>query len=296
MQKIPERLQVAIEAGIQAVAARRQAEADLAAKKSQEAALVARMEALEEALRPVTLTAWCADASEDAAGQVGTIELNGEAGDGAPQIIIAPQEVLPTLLSGEVNAREVQSGAQVFFNAAILPGWQKHMPTYRAGRIRNIDRAANTCTVDLDAARSSAESLEINQGETLSDVPVRYMSCDAAAFEDDDRVIIEFQEQDWARSVVIGFVERPRPCAALAVLLSAEVRAAPAPVRAAGDCDDELPVGAPRLARRTGGRSCAAAPPGTVGAVRPGYGRNHKCGRARCPLRVRNLGLGIRND
>lgn len=102
MQKIPERLQGAIEAGIQAVAARRQAEADLAAKKSQEAALVARMEALEEALRPVTITAWCADASEDAVGQVGTIELNGEAGDGAPQIIIAPQEVLPTLLSGEV--------------------------------------------------------------------------------------------------------------------------------------------------------------------------------------------------
>lgn len=220
MQKIPERLQGAIEAGIQAAAARRQAEADLAAKKSQEAALVARMEALEEALRPVTLTAWCADASEDAAGQVGTIEINGEAGDGAPQIIIAPQEVLPTLLSGEVNAREVQSGAQVFFNAAILPGWQKHMPTYRAGRIRNIDRAANTCTVDLDAARSSAESLEINQGETLSDVPVRYMTCDAAAFEDDDHVVVEFQAQDWTQPAVIGFVRRPRPCEPLAIAMT----------------------------------------------------------------------------
>lgn len=220
MQKIPERLQGAIEAGIQAVAARRQAEADLAAKKSQEAALVARMEALEEALRPVTLTAWCADASEDAAGQVGTIELNGEAGDGAPQIIIAPQEVLPTLLSGEVNAREVQSGAQVFFNAAILPGWQKHRPTYRAGRIRNIDRAANTCTVDLDAARSSADNLEINQSATLLDVPVRYMTCDAAAFEADDHVVIEFQSQDWAQPVVIGFVQRPRPCEPLAIAMT----------------------------------------------------------------------------
>lgn len=220
MQKIPERLQGAIEAGIQAVAARRQAEADLAAKKTQEAALVARMEALEEALRPVTITAWCADATEDAEGTVGTIEVNGEFGAQDSILVVAPQEVLPTLQAGAIVSREVQSGHQVYFNAAILPGWQKHQPTYRAGKIRTIDRAANTCTVDLDAARSSAQALDINQAMTLTGVPVRYMSCDAAAFEDDDRVIVEFQEQDWARPVVIGFVERPRPCEPLAIAMT----------------------------------------------------------------------------
>lgn len=37
--------------------------------------------------------------------------------------------------------------------------------------------------VDLDTARSSAQRLEISQSGSLSDVPVRYMTCDASAFE-----------------------------------------------------------------------------------------------------------------
>ena len=43
------------------------------------------------------------------------------------------------------------------------------------------------------------------------------MTCNAGAFEEGDHVIVEFQSQDWAQPVVIGFVERPRPCAAIAL-------------------------------------------------------------------------------
>lgn len=228
-EKTPARIEDAIRAMIEARVVRERTEAEIAAKRAQEKSLRDRMALLEAALQPRAITAWCADATEDAEGTVGTIEVNGEFGAQDSILVVAPQEVLPTLQAGAIVSREVQSGHQAYFNAALLPGWQKHQPTYRAGQIRAIDRAANTCTVDLDAARSSAQRLDINQATTLTGVPVRYMRCDAAAFEDDDRVIVEFQEQDWARPVVIGFVERPRPCGALAVLLSAEVRAAPWP-------------------------------------------------------------------
>ena len=168
------------------------------------------------------VTAWCADYTPDASGEAGTLDIPGEFGPDGTTLVLAPREVPPTLPAGQIAAREVQSGAQAYLNAAILPGWQRHMPTYRAGRISNIDVTANRCSVELDEARSSAQDLEINQSSALINVPVRYMSCDAAAFEDGDHVIVEFQEQDWSKPVVIGFVERPRPCELLAIAVSSE--------------------------------------------------------------------------
>lgn len=225
-EKTPARVESVIKSMIEARVARERAEAELAEKKAQEKALRERMRILEEAIRPRSVEVWCADASEDAEGTVGTIEVNGEFGAQDSILVVAPQEVLPTLQSGAIVSREVQFGHQAYFNAAILPGWQKHLPTYRAGRISNIDVTANRCSVELDEARSSAQDLEINQASTLQDVPVRYMSCDAAAFEDGDHVIVEFQEQDWSKPVVIGFVERPRPCELLAIAVFSEERRA----------------------------------------------------------------------
>lgn len=225
-EKTPARVESVIKSMIEARVARERAEAELAEKKAQEKALRERMRILEEAIRPRSVEVWCADATEDAEGTVGTIEVNGEFGAQDSILVVAPQEVLPTLQSGAIVSREVQFGHQAYFNAAILPGWQKHLPTYRAGRISNIDVTANRCSVELDKARSSAQDLEINQASTLQDVPVRYMTCDAAAFEDDDHVLVEFLQQDWAQPVVIGFVERPRPCELLAIAVFSEERRA----------------------------------------------------------------------
>ena len=157
-------------------------------------------------------TAWCADYTEAAAGDVPTLEIPGEYAPGGASLVLAPREVPPTLPAGQIVAREVQTGAQAYFNAAILPGWQRHMPTYRAGTITSINRSADSADVLLDATPSSAQDLDINQTATLAGVPVRYMTCNAAAFEIGDRVVVEFQAQDWAQPVVIGFVERPRAC------------------------------------------------------------------------------------
>lgn len=212
MKDMPERVRAAIEAGIESRVKRERAESELLQKRQRARALRERMAALEKALEPKEVEAWCADLTEDATGEVKTIEVNGEFGAEGSIRVVAPQEVAPSLAAGDVVAREVQAGAQAYFNAAILPGWQRHMPTYRAGRLSSVNKAADTATVVLDAARSSAQDLDVNAPGVLYDVPVRYMTCNATAFEANDHVIVEFQEQDWTQPVVIGFVANPQRC------------------------------------------------------------------------------------
>lgn len=159
---------------------------------------------------------WCADLTEDIApgATVGTIDIPGE---GVEQVLIAPGfEGAATYAAerdGAMTPREAMSPEQAFLNAALLPGWQKFRPLHRVGTIRDIDAAANRCGVDLDEALSSAQGLQINQGAALEDVPVRYMDCDAEAFEDGDRVVVAFSGQDWSAPEVIGFEKEPKPCA-----------------------------------------------------------------------------------
>lgn len=152
--------------------------------------------------------AWCADYTLDASGEVATIDIPGESG----RAIIAPGAPAPTATDGELVAREAQEGLQVFFNAAILPGWQRWMPTFRIGELLRVDIGADVVDVQLDDAASSAQGLPINAASLLYDVPVRYMTCNAAAFEAGDRVVVQFDEQEWDAPSVIGFETNPRPC------------------------------------------------------------------------------------
>ena len=133
MKDMPERVRAAIEAGIESRVKRERAESELLQKRQRARALRERMAALEKALEPKEVEAWCADLTEDATGEVKTIEVNGEFGAEGSIRVVAPQEVAPSLAAGDVVAREVQAGAQAYFNAAILPGWQKFKPTYRPG-------------------------------------------------------------------------------------------------------------------------------------------------------------------
>ena len=156
-----------------------------------------------------TREVWCADLTEDATGEVATIEIPGE----SKHFLIAPEGKKPTESDGLVIAREVQSAAQVFFNAAILPGWQKFRPTYRAATITAVDYAKDTADVTLSTDDvSSAQKLGINQTDTLEKVPVEYMTCNAAAFDIGDTCVIKFEEQDWTKPKLIGFFDNPRPC------------------------------------------------------------------------------------
>lgn len=156
-----------------------------------------------------TKDVWCADLTQDGTGDVATIEIPGE----SKHTLIAPEARKPTDADGVMMAREVQSGAQVFFNAAILPGWQKFKPTFRAGTITDIDYAKDTADVTLSEADvSSAQKLKINQTDTLEKVPVEYMSCNSAAFNVGDVCVVQFESQDWAKPKVIGFFDNPKPC------------------------------------------------------------------------------------
>jgi hypothetical protein len=155
-----------------------------------------------------TLQAWCADYTENGSGEVATMEIPGE----NQIVLIKPGAPAGNTVDGKLVAREVQSPEQVFFNAAILPGWQKFKPTYRSGVITALNTSNNTASVTLDAAQSSAAGLDINKMTALANVPVVYMTCHASAFAVGDACVVRFNGMDWAQPQVVGFVDNPKPC------------------------------------------------------------------------------------
>ena len=154
--------------------------------------------------------AWCVDFTEDLGigWYVATIDVPGESG----HVLIAPGGRAWRPSDGVLTARELMSPEQAYFNAAILPGWQRWKPTFRTGTITALDEDADTASVSLDSARSSAQRLGVNKRDTLSGVPVEYMHCNAKAFRVGDHVVVRFAGQDWDSPRVIGFVTDPQPC------------------------------------------------------------------------------------
>jgi hypothetical protein len=175
--------------------------------------LVASKGRLLAALIEETQQVWCVDFTEDASGEVATIEIPGE----DRTILIAPGGRAPAPSDGALVAREIMSPEQAFFNAAILPGWQKFKPTYRKGTITFLDEDDDTASVDLDPTTSSANRLNVNQSERLLGIPVEYMECNAQAFQVGDRVVVGFDGMEWESPKVIGFVDNPQPCLWLVV-------------------------------------------------------------------------------
>lgn len=189
-----------------------------------------RKAAILAAEPPESDLVWCADYSEGVTGTVPTIEISGELSTNLPanpalptepqavKFVVAPRDrETPEWqghIDGQMMPREWMSPEQAFFNAAILPGWQRHEPTYRAGKITAISVSTGTCDLELLPIKSTAQDLIINQSDVLTNVPVRYMTCDIEAFALDDLVVVEFQARDWLQPRVIGFVHHPRECRA----------------------------------------------------------------------------------
>ena len=179
----------------------------------QRTSLLKRVEYLEaNTPSDPTVTAWCADLTEDLSGEVGTIEIPGERGSVNIQPGYDSNADYSASRDGELGPVIAQPPAGAYYNLAMLPGWQKWKPTYRYGTITSIDHDANTCNVTLDAATSSQQSLNVNQSQTLTDVTIGYMNCDSAVFEEDDEVVVEFMGQDFGTPRVIGFKDNPRSC------------------------------------------------------------------------------------
>ena len=151
---------------------------------------------------------WCADVTEDATGKVATLEIPGENN----MVVIKPGAPAHTDADGKLVARAIQHPNQAFFNAAILPGWQKYLPTYRRGTITELDTELDTASVTLADDKSSAQNLGINKVSELKNVPVKYMECNASAFEVGDTVVVQFDDQSWGKPKITGFVREPKPC------------------------------------------------------------------------------------
>jgi hypothetical protein len=170
---------------------------------------------------PVVASAWCADLTEDLSGNVGVIEIAGDAGKGFN--ILPGHEgnaVYDAARDGEMKRIQkfpnTSPTGEVYWNWAMRAGWQKWKPNYRYGEISNIDPDADTCTVALDPCYATdapdGAQLDINQTSSLSGVAIEYMDCNAMAFEDGDRVIVAFENNDWSSPRVIGFESEPKSC------------------------------------------------------------------------------------
>ena len=120
-----------------------------------------------------TVSAWCADLTEDLAygTNVGTIEIPGE----QVTVLVRPayngRSVYLASRDGQLMPSIAGSPHQVLFNWMLLPGWQRHKPIYRTGTIiaGTIDNDANTCSVCLEPAYSSQQSLPAIDGLAIGD-------------------------------------------------------------------------------------------------------------------------------
>ena len=159
-----------------------------------------------------TVNAWCLDLTTGLTGDVGTIEIARERGNGVNiQPGYSGNAVYDGARDGQLIPLMAQSPAGSYFNLAVLPGTQKWKPMFRYATITEIDYDADTCAVSLSSVYSSQQNLTINQTNTLTGVSVEYMTCNASAFSVGDEVVVKF-DYDWATPKVIGFKENPERC------------------------------------------------------------------------------------
>jgi predicted transglutaminase-like cysteine proteinase len=119
------------------------------------------------------INVFCCDLTEGLSGNIGTIDIPGE----AFEIKIQPG------YSGNANYNSARDGIiwpsiagsadWCYFNQAIMPGWQKHKPTYRIARIvaGSINTGAHTCDVCIGGAFSSQQNLNVNQDVAIQGCP-----------------------------------------------------------------------------------------------------------------------------
>lgn len=165
---------------------------------------------------------WCADYSEGLSGEVALYEVPDEYRQQPPNIKPANAQsdgAVWEQSDGVLEPIMAMSPEAAYFNAAMLAGAQKWRPGFRTATISNINIVADTATITLDAAKSSAQNINVNEQTSYSGVPVRYMTCNAAAFSDNDKVLVKFEDRDRTKPVVIGFVSQPKLCLQPAIFL-----------------------------------------------------------------------------
>lgn len=182
--------------------------------KLTKASLLATKKYLEDLATKINTTGWCVDVTENMTGTVGTIEVPGER---RSFVNLHSDNVHTPARDGQLEKAGAGKTAGVIWNLAMLPGWQKWKPTYRYGTISALtisetEGGTDTCDVTLESAVSTQQDLDVNQGTTLSNVPIDYMDCNGAGFEVGDVATVKFTNQDWNNPVVIGYKKEPKYC------------------------------------------------------------------------------------
>lgn len=156
---------------------------------------------------------WCVDLSEELAGDIALLEVMTDVDE---QLNIFPGflgVVAPTIADhGTITSFYSLPVSDALRNFLMYPAIQKWKPSFRYGTLGVVDYGSNTCTVYLDFNRSRIQDLGVNQAETLTAVPIEYMQCKAGAFEEGDKVVVQFTDHNQSTPKVIGFQTNPKPC------------------------------------------------------------------------------------
>jgi len=179
-----------------------------------------------------TVDAVCADYTETLSGYVGMIDVPGHP---PPPPDVPPPGAPPGWSPGPEGPHIIQPGyggnaaydpvrdgqlfptlgmtaAQVFYNFAMLPGRQKWRPIFRLGWTTETD-SGSALAVTLDKHPSRAQGLDIEQANTLTNVPIDYMSCEHNdAMFPWSWVVVQFDNHRFENPRIIGFAGGPRPC------------------------------------------------------------------------------------
>ena len=248
---VPDKLQKAAAVAATAIGKAKAAKAEMARLKAERIERTARIAALEAdkaSISAIEVDAFCVNYSTELAigSTVDTMEMPGYLTDDATyrhsetlntlyverDINIAPTGIAPAS-AGKLVSPISTSPAAVYWNAAMEPGHLKWKPLWRYGTLTRVDVDRNRCDVTLTAETSrlfhgERTALGLNASATLTDVPISYPPCHAAAFfapiivvggqeyagtDPASEVLVLFEGQDRDKPKVIGFRRDPRSCA-----------------------------------------------------------------------------------
>lgn len=128
-----------------------------------------------------------------------------------------PDAFVPTPVDDGLQYVGANTAEGWLYNLIGYPGMLKWQPQYGQGSIKNIDYENNTCTVYRYLTQTAIGIMPEGQNWPYSGVagdieecPVKYLDCNAMAFEVGDLVVLEFLGNK--TPTVIGFVDGPKPC------------------------------------------------------------------------------------
>ena len=167
--------------------------------------------------------AWCVANNAVLTGTTATIEVDyalkrtgsvieNQTGVWLPATI---EQTAPTSPDSILQHPMAGSPHSNWFNLSMIPAVQRDAMRYRIGTLSNLNKTANTCVVTLDGDASIYEydshlippsPIYPNMSPAPINATISYPPCNANAFENGDRVIVN------PGNIVIGFVSNPREC------------------------------------------------------------------------------------